>query len=109
VPFQAAPPTCDPATGLGNTVTITVLVVDPSGAKSVVLLYQRAGDAAPVSVPMTLSAGRYRVTLNSTNAPPWQPVGASQSYVVALSVRATDGKGNVRTTAAVAGFTVQRC
>ena len=109
MPFPAAPPTCDPATGLGNTVTITVLVVDPSGVKSVVLLYKRAGDPAPVGVAMTLSAGRYRVTLTSSNAPAWQPVGASQSYVVALSVQATDGKGNVRTISQPNGFMVQRC
>lgn len=110
MPFPAGPGTCDPASGLGQSVNLSALVVDPSGVKSVVLLYRRAGDAAPVSVAMSLSAGRYRVTLTTaTNRPAWQPIGASQSYVVALSVRATDAKGNVRTTAAVAGFTVKQC
>ncbi len=87
---------------------MSALVVDPSGVKSVVLFYKRESDAAPVSAAMNLSAGRYRVTLTTaSNTPSWQPV--NLSYVVALSIRATDAKGNVRTTPAVAGFTVQRC
>lgn len=99
---------CDPASGLGQSVNVSALVVDPSGVKSVVLLYQRERDAAPISVAMSLSGGRYRVTLTTaTNAPAWQPV--NLSYVVALSVRATDTKGNVRSTATVAGFSVMRC
>lgn len=109
VPFPAVG-TCDPANGLGQSVNVSAVVVDPSGVKSVILLYKRAADTAPVSVAMSLSGGRYRVTLTTTTAPAWQPIGANPfSYVVALSVRATDAKGNVRTTAAVAGFTVQRC
>jgi len=94
---------------LSQSVQISALVVDPSGVKSVVLRYQRAGDAAPVSVAMSLSADRYRVTLTTTTAPAWQPLVGSTSYVVAVSLRATDAKGNVRTTATVPGFTVKSC
>ena len=57
---------------------------------------------------MALSAGRYEVTLTTTRSIPWQPT-SGQSYVVRLSVRATDVKGNVRTTSQVAGFTVHTC
>jgi hypothetical protein len=103
-------PVCDPTNGLGQSVDVSVRAVDPSGVQSVVLLYQRQNDAAPISVVMTLSAGRYRVTLSTTtNTSAWLPLPGSASYVVSLSVRATDAKGNVRTTAAVAGFTVQTC
>jgi hypothetical protein len=102
--------TCDPATGLGQAVDLSVLVTDPSGVESVVLAYQRALDAAPVSVPMTLSGGRYRLTLTTTSGTAaWQPAPGSPSYVVSLSVMATDMIGNVRTTPAVAGFTVTTC
>ena len=87
---------------------ITVLVVDPSGIKSVVLRYRRAQDPAPVSVAMALSAGRYMVKLTTTRTMPWEPSSGS-SYVVQLSVRATDMKGNVRTTPLAAGFTVHTC
>jgi len=91
-------------------VDVSVRAVDPSGVQSVVLLYQRQNDAAPISVVMTLSAGRYRVTLSTTeNTSAWLPLPGSASYIVSLSVKATDSKGNVRTTAAVAGFTVQTC
>jgi len=99
---------CDPASGLGQSVNLSALVVDPSGVKSVVLFYQRERDAAPISVAMSLSGGRYRVTLTTANnTPAWQPV--NLSYVVTLSVRATDSKGNVRATATISGFTVMRC
>ena len=102
--------TCDPANGLGQSVSVSVRVTDPSGVQSVVLRYQRQSDASPVSVAMTLSAGRYQVTLSTaTNTTGWPPIAGTASYVVRLSVKATDTKGNVTTTAAVDGFTVQIC
>ncbi|MGH2512344.1 MAG: hypothetical protein ACRDGQ_06630, partial [Candidatus Limnocylindrales bacterium] len=108
VPTFAA--TCDPTSGLGQTVALSVLVSDPSGVAKVVLHYQRADDAAPVNVTMTLSSGRYRVTLSTANGTAaWQPQIGYPSYTVRLSVTATDSKGNLRTSPTQAGFTVRTC
>ena len=101
--------TCDPASNLGQTVRVSVIVTDPSGVKKVVLRYQRARDASPVSVTMVLSSGAtYQVTLTTaTDTAAWQP--KAGAYVVQLSIQATDGKGNVTTTPTVSGFSVDPC
>lgn len=89
---------------------VSVRVVDPSGVKNVVLRYQRQNSTPLVSVAMALSAGVYRVTLSTaTDTIAWLPIPGTASYVVSLSVKATDVHGNVSTSSAVTAFTVQTC
>ena len=101
---------CSPNSGLGQSVRISVRVADPSGVRSVALRYQRQRDAAPVSAPMTLVGSAYTVTLSTANGPSgWYPAANQQSYVVQLSIRAMDRRGNARVSGATPGFTVTFC
>jgi hypothetical protein len=102
-------PACGPASGLGQVVTVTVRVTDPSGVANVQLRYRRSGDAAPITVAMTLQAGLYRVTLSTAADPAGWMQAPGPPYLVALSVRAVDGRGNVRTSPTAPGFTVAYC
>jgi hypothetical protein len=102
---------CGPNSNLGQAVQVTVQVSDPSGVASVTLRYQRAGDAAPVSIAMGSAGGDvYVVVLSTANSPgSWYPPANAQSYSVDLGVTAVDGLGNPAATAFVAGFSVTFC
>ncbi len=91
------------------TVTVTAIVTDPSGVGSVALLYQRGGDAAPISGAMTHGSGNtWSLTLDTAAGPGWSPPN-QQSYVIQLGVRAIDGVGNASVTALGPAFAVEVC
>jgi hypothetical protein len=102
---------CGPNSNLGQAVQVTVQVSDPSGVASVTLRYQRAGDAAPVSVAMVSAGGDTWVAVLSTANSPgnWYPPVNAQSYAVDLGVTAADGLGNPAATAFISAFSVTFC
>lgn len=109
VPFPQLA-SCSPGSGIDQSVEVTVAVNDPSGVASVTLKYQRAGDAAPRSVDMSLVGGEFRVVLSTADSPAtWYPSDGTVSYVVLLGVEAADGAGNTSTRALAPGFVVRFC
>jgi len=100
---------CTPNT-LSQDVRIRVRVTDPSGVSSVTLKFRRPGDSADVSRVMSRTLNIWSLELSTSNNPPaWYPAANSQSYVVQLSVTATDSIGNSQTTPTAPGFTVTFC
>ena len=89
--------------------TVDVAVSDPSGTGAVILLFQRAGDASPTSIPMRhIGGSTWRVALDAASDAGWLPPN-QESYAIQLGIRATDKRGNVSVTALRRAFTVAVC